>query len=255
MNKPKKTEETARPEGERIAKVMAGAGLCSRREAEAWIGEGRVMLDGETVTTPATFVLPGQKLQVNGKAVSLAKTPTRFWLYHKPPGLVTTHRDELDRQTVFDTLPEDMPRVVSVGRLDLNSEGLLLLTTSGALERYLELPFTAWVRRYRVRIDGMPNAEAIAKLERGMTVDGVRYGPIQLQPEASRETRNQWVLISLQEGKNREIRRVMEALGFHVSRLIRLSYGPFQLGNLPRGQLREIPMRTLKEQLGKDAPL
>ncbi len=258
MTKKNETPADTPGKGERIAKVMAQAGMCSRRDAEAMIAEGKVKLDGQTVTTPATFIQPGQSLKVNGKVVDYEKAETRLWLYHKPAGLVTTHKDETGRPTVFAQLPADLPRVVSVGRLDLNSEGLLLLTTSGQLARHLELPATGWVRRYRVRIDGKPTARDQERLAKGITVEGVKYGPIQLQPDNARESateaktgRNQWVVVSLQEGKNREVRRVMAALGYHVSRLIRLSYGPFQLGNLPRGELREVPGRKLRDQLGK----
>jgi 23S rRNA pseudouridine2605 synthase len=258
MTKAQDTETAQAAKGERIAKVMAQAGICSRRDAEAMIAEGKVKLDGHLVTTPATFILPGQSLKVNGKVVAYEKAEKRLWLYHKPAGLVTTHRDEAGRPTVFSQLPDNMPRVVSIGRLDLNSEGLLLLTTSGPLARHLELPATGWMRRYRVRLDGKPTARDIERLARGITVEGVKYGPIQLQLDDARDGgteaksgRNQWVVVSLQEGKNREIRRVMAALGYHVSRLIRLSYGPFQLGNLPRGELREVPGRKLRDQLGK----
>ncbi len=245
-------EATEESKGERIAKVMAGAGLCSRREAEAWIGEGRVRLDGRLVKTPATFVLPGQQLEVDGKEVA-GPQAIRMWLYHKPAGLVTTHRDEHGRPTVFDRLPRELPRVVSVGRLDLNSEGLLLLTTSGALARQLELPASAWKRRYRVRIDGVPAPDVFAKLLKGVTVEDVRYGPIEAKLDGGGEGRNQWLEMGLHEGKNREIRRVMEHFGFAVNRLIRLGYGPFQLGNLTRGAVREVPTRALKDALGAKA--
>lgn len=245
-------DDPQEPRGDRIAKVMAAAGLCSRRQAEAWIAEGRVMLDGRRVTTPATLVTPDQTLVVDGKAID-GPQAIRMWLYHKPAGLITTHSDEQGRATVFDRLPRELPRVVSVGRLDLNSEGLLLLTTSGALARQLELPDNAWKRRYRVRIDGVPAPDVFAKLARGVTVEGVRYGAIEAKLDGGGEGRNQWLEMGLQEGKNREIRRVMEHFGFKVSRLIRLGYGPFQLGNLVRGGVREVQTRALKEALGREA--
>lgn len=235
--------------GERIAKVMARAGLCSRRDAEAWILEGRVRVDGKVLETPAFCVTAGQRILVDGKPLPQAEE-ARLWLYHKPRGLVTTHKDELGRQTIFQALPPELPRVISVGRLDLNSEGLLLLTNDGELARHLELPATGWVRRYRVRLHGKVNPLELAKLSQGLTIDGVRYGAITATLDRQKGD-NAWLTVSLQEGKNRELRRVFEFLGWPVNRLIRISYGPFQLGTLAPGEAKEISSRVLKDQLGR----
>jgi 23S rRNA pseudouridine2605 synthase len=233
---------------QRIAKVLARAGLCSRRDAERWIAEGRVTLDGAVLTSPAVNVTEASDIRVDGKPLPEPDRP-RLWRYHKPAGLVTTHRDERGRKTVFDALPKELPRLISIGRLDLNSEGLLLLTNDGALARRLELPATGWVRRYKVRVHGEIDPERLAALERGVTVDGVSYGPIRARPERQQGS-NAWLTLSLQEGKNREVRRVLEHLGYPVTRLIRLAYGPFQLGHLPRGSVEEVPRKALDEQLG-----
>jgi 23S rRNA pseudouridine2605 synthase len=238
-------------EGERVAKFLARAGVCSRRDAERLIAEGRVKLNGQTLDTPAVKVTSRDKVTVDGRPVG-AVEPTRLWRYHKPSGLVTTHRDPAGRPTVFERLPTDMPRVISVGRLDLTSEGLLLLTNDGALARRLELPSNAWVRRYRARAFGRIEQDELDKLKDGVTVDGVRYGPIEARLER-RQGANAWITLALTEGKNREVRRVLEALGLKVNRLIRIAYGPFQLGALAPGAVEEIPRRVLKEQLGKDA--
>jgi 23S rRNA pseudouridine2605 synthase len=241
-------DETSDAErGDRIAKFLARAGVASRRDAERMIEEGRVRLNNESVTHPATFVMPHDIVLVDGKPVD-APERSRLWRYHKPPGLVTTHRDPEERPTVFDKLREQLPRVVSVGRLDLTSEGLLLLTNDGALARYLELPSTGWIRRYRVRVHGVPDPGALAALARGITMDGVRYGPIEAGLDA-RKGDNAWLTVSLREGRNREVRRVMAHLGLPVTRLIRIAYGPFQLGNLPRGGVEEVPARVLRQQL------
>jgi len=234
-------------EKERIAKVIARAGLCSRRDAEVWILEGRVRVNGKRLESPAFTVSEDDNIIVDGKPLP-QKEQTRLFLYNKPAGLVTTARDEKGRDTVFANLPKGLPRVVSVGRLDLNSEGLLLLTNDGELARYLELPATGWLRRYRVRVHGMPQAEQLAKLSKGVTVEGVKYGPIEAVIERQQAS-NCWLEVSLREGKNREIRRVMEHLGLPVSRLIRLSFGPFQLGNLPEGAAKEIDGKTIREQV------
>lgn len=231
---------------ERIAKVIARAGLCSRREAEAWIAEGRVKLDGAILTTPAITVTPGQRIEVDGRPILTDETkPTRLWLFHKPAGLVTTHKDEKGRKTVFDALPEEMPRVLSVGRLDLNTEGLLLLTNDGELKRKLELPSTGWVRRYRVRIFGALPEKDIERLKKGIEVDGMKYGSIEASIDKGKG-RQLWVSVALSEGKNREIRRVFEALGCKVSRLIRIAYGPFALAGMEPGEIREVPKRALQ---------
>ncbi len=235
--------------GERIAKFLARAGISSRRAAEAMIAAGRVVHNGQPVTHPATFVAPGDVVLVDGRAVA-APERTRLWRYHKPSGLVTTHRDPEGRPTVFEKLPPALPRVISVGRLDLTSEGLLLLTNDGGLARWLELPATGWIRRYRVRVHGAVDPAALAALARGTTIEGVRYGPIEAGLD-QRKGENAWLSVALREGRNREIRKVMAALGLAVTRLIRISYGPFQLGLLPRGAVEEIPARVLREQLPK----
>ncbi|MBV8916422.1 MAG: rRNA pseudouridine synthase [Acetobacteraceae bacterium] len=234
--------------GERIAKWLARAGVASRRDAERLVAEGAVRLNGAPVQHPATFVAPGDVVQVRGRVVD-APERTRLWRYHKPEGLVTTHRDPEGRPTVFERLPPELPRVVSVGRLDLNSEGLLLLTNDGGLARQLELPSQGWIRRYRVRAWGPVDAKALAGLARGVAVEGVRYGPIEAVLEA-RKGDNAWLSVSLTEGRNREVRRVMAHLGLQVNRLIRVAYGPFQLGKLPRGAVDEVPGKVIREQLG-----
>jgi 23S rRNA pseudouridine2605 synthase len=234
--------------GDRIAKVLARAGLCSRREAERWVVEGRVAIDGQVLTSPAVTVAPGSIVLVDGKPLAEPE-PTRLWRYHKPSGLVTSHKDEKGRETMFDALPAEIGRVISVGRLDLNSEGLILLTNDGELARKLELPSTGWIRRYKVRIHGTVAPERLLALERGVTIDGVRYGPIKAELERQQGA-NAWCVMTLTEGKNREVRRVFEHLGCTVNRLIRLSYGPFQLGTLPRGEIEEVPRRVLRDQLG-----
>lgn len=238
--------------GERIAKRLARAGLCSRRDAERWIAEGRVTVNGEVLASPAVTVSDDDRIIVDGKPIPEVER-TRLWRFHKRAGLMTTHRDPQGRPTVFDRLPEDMPRVISVGRLDLNSEGLLLLTNDGALARRLELPATGWVRRYRVRVHGEVTPDRLAILEKGVTVEGVRYGSIKAVLDRQQGS-NAWLTVSLQEGKNREIRRVMEHMGWPVTRLIRVAYGPFQLGSLPEGMVEEVPAKVVKEQLGLAKP-
>ena len=238
--------------GERIAKWLARAGVASRRDVEKLIAERRVKLENKVVETPATFIQPGDLVTVDGRIVANAQR-SRLFRYHKPVGLVTTHKDEKGRQTVFAALPPGLPRVVSVGRLDLNSEGLLLLTNDGELARKLELPANGWLRRYRVRVNGFIDERLLASLAQGITVEGVRYGPIEAGLD-SRKGANAWMTMSLQEGKNREIRRVLAHLGLGVTRLIRTAYGPFQLGGLPRGAVEEVNPKVLREQLGLAAP-
>ncbi len=234
-------------EGDRIAKWLARAGVASRRDAERLISEGRVSLNGAAVTHPATFVAAGDIVQVAGVVVD-APARARLWRYHKPDGLMTTHRDPEGRPTVFQKMPATMPRVVSVGRLDLNSEGLLLLTNDGALARQLELPSNGWIRRYRVRVHGDIEPQRLADLARGLVIDGTRYAGIEAGLD-SRKGTNAWLTVSLREGRNREIRRVMGHLNLSVTRLIRIAYGPFQLGNLARGEIAEVPPKVLREQL------
>jgi 23S rRNA pseudouridine2605 synthase len=223
-----------------VAKALARAGVASRREVERLIAAGRVSLNGQVLTTPAVKVGPADVLAVDGRPVAAAE-PARLWRYHKPVGLVTTHRDPQGRPTVFDRLPSDMPRVISIGRLDLNSEGLLLLTNDGGLARALELPSSGLVRRYRARVRGQVSQTALAALRQGLTVDGVRYGPIEalLEPTAGAGV-NRWITLSLTEGKNREVRKVLAALGLTVGRLIRTAYGPHRLADLKPGEVAEV---------------
>lgn len=233
---------------ERIAKFIARSGVCSRRQAEELILQKRVTVNGEVVESPAFNVEGNEKILLDGEKLPAIEN-TRMWVYYKPTGLVTTHKDEQGRPTVFENLPEGLPRVISVGRLDLNSEGLLLLTNSGELSRRLELPSNSWSRRYKVKVHGRINRDKLAELEQGITIDGIRYGSIKVEVESEQGT-NAWLSVTLQEGKNREIRKVMKFIGLDVSRLIRLSYGPFQLGSLKKGEVREVPQKVLKEQLG-----
>jgi 23S rRNA pseudouridine2605 synthase len=228
--------------GERIAKVLARAGVASRREVERLIEAGRVAVNGETLTAPGVKVSARDRVTLDGRPIAAAE-PTRLFRYHKPPGLMTTHRDPQGRPTVFESLPKGLPRLISVGRLDLNSEGLLLLTNDGELARRLELPATGLKRRYRARARGRVDPAALARLENGLTVDGVRYGPIEAELEPGHEGvgANQWIRLTLTEGKNREVRRVLEALGLTVNRLIRIAYGPYELGTLERGAVEELP--------------
>lgn len=245
---PQTSENPAGPQ--RIAKVLARAGLCSRRDAERWIAEGRVSVNGEVLKTPAFAVDGDADIRVDGKKLP-EPDRARLWRYHKPVGLVTTHRDEKNRPTVFSALPQDLPRLISIGRLDINSEGLLLLTNDGALARRLELPATGWLRRYKVRVHGVPDPSRLAALAKGIRIDGVDYGPIRAELERQQGS-NAWLALALREGKNREVRRVLEHLGLVVTRLIRLSYGPFQLGHLARGAVEEVTGKVLRDQLGRE---
>lgn len=236
-------------EGERIAKVMARAGLCSRREAESWIAAGRVAVNGGVIKSPALNIGPDDVVAVDGKPLPKAER-TRLFLYHKPRGLVTTHADPEGRPTIFGTLPKDLPRLISVGRLDLSTEGLLLLTNDGGLARVLELPETGWLRRYRVRAHGGVTQGQLDALRKGVTVNGVRYGEIEATLDRHQGA-NVWLTFAIREGKNREVRNVLEHLGLRVNRLIRVSFGPFQLGELPEGRVEEIRTRYLRDQLGE----
>lgn len=239
---------TEPPSGERIAKVIARAGIASRRDAERLIEAGRVTVNGRKVDRAALNVTPTDRIAVDGRPLEAA-APARLWLYHKPVGRVTTSRDEKGRATIYDDLPADMPRVMSVGRLDLNSEGLLLLTNDGALKRKLELPSTGWLRRYRVRVNGRPTDATFDPLRKGLVVDGEAFQPMIVTLDRQQGA-NAWITVALREGKNREIRRAMESVGLVVNRLIRLSYGPFQLGTLKPGAVEEIRPRVLRDQLG-----
>ena len=226
---------------QRIAKFLAAAGLCSRRDAERWITDGRVMVNGVTLTTPATLVGADDDIIVDGKRIKQKAEAPRLFVYHKPAGLVVSHRDEQGRPTVFEHLPKDLPRVISVGRLDLDSEGLLLLTTSGALARAMELPSNAQKRVYRVRIRGMVMETHRLQLERGVRIDDMKYQPINMLVEGTKEGRNQWLTLTLREGKNREIRRIFEHFDLPVSRLIRIQYGNFHLDDLAPEEVAEVP--------------
>ena len=239
-------------EGERIAKRLARAGLCSRREAERWIAQGRVKVDGEALTTPACVVTAASRIEVDNKPLPDADRP-RLWRYHKSPSEMVTERDPQGRKTIFDSLPAGMPRVVTVGRLDFMSEGLLLLTNDGGLARKLELPANGWTRRYRARVHGAVDPAALAALSRGITVEGVHYGPIQAKLERQQRT-NAWLEIALAEGKNREVRRVLAHLDLPVVRLIRVAFGPFYLGELERNEVSEVPAQALDNLMGVKAP-
>ena len=251
IHDPQRNDETASGQGERVAKALARAGVASRRDVEKLIEAGRVALNGAVLTTPAVKVEPGDILTVDGEVVEQAE-PTRLFRYHKPVDLLTTHKDPKGRPTVFDALPPGLPRLISVGRLDINSEGLLLLTNDGELARALEQPTTGLVRRYRVRARGRITQAELDKLKDGVTVEGVQYGPIDAKIDKAKEGplgANIWITVTLAEGKNREVRRVLKSVGLLVGRLIRLSYGPFSLGTLEMGHIEEVGPRVIREQL------
>src|SRR5262245_32818195 len=236
--------------GERIAKVMARAGLASRREAETWIEAGRVSVNGTVITSPALKVSPSDHISVDGMPLR-AHERTRLFLYHKPRGLVTTHSDPQGRDTIFGALPERLPRVISVGRLDINTEGLLLLTNDGGLARVLELPATGWLRHYRVRALGRVRQETLDKLRHGVSVDGIRYGSIEATLDREQGA-NIWLTVGIREGKNREVRKVLENIGLKVNRLIRVAFGPFDLGELEDGAVKEVETAELRAKLGEE---
>ncbi len=241
----RKTDET--PPGERIAKVMARAGLCSRRDAEAWIAAGRVSVNGNVIASPALNVSNRDRIMVDGKPLPLRER-TRLFRYYKPRGLMTTNRDPEGRPTLFEQLPKDLPRVVTVGRLDFNSEGLLLLTNDGGLARVLELPSTGWLRRYRVRAKGRVRPDQLERIRKGVTVEGVAYGAMEVSLDREQGS-NVWLTVALREGKNREVRKVLASVGLEVNRLIRVSYGPFQLAELEDGKVEEVRTAILREQI------
>jgi 23S rRNA pseudouridine2605 synthase len=234
---------------QRIAKAIARAGLASRREAEDWIAAGRVAVNGAVIRSPALNVTADDRVAVDGVPLP-SRQRTRLFLYHKPRGLITTHADPQGRPTIFARLPKDLPRLISVGRLDFNTEGLLLLTNDGALARVLELPSTGWLRRYRVRAHGSLAQDQLDALRTGVTVDGIHYGPIEAQLDRVQGS-NLWLTFAIREGKNREVRNVLGKLGLTVTRLIRVSFGPFQLGELAEGEIEEVRTRVLREQLGR----
>ncbi|MBO0755260.1 MAG: pseudouridine synthase [Bradyrhizobiaceae bacterium] len=236
-------------DAERLAKVIARAGLCSRRHAETWIAAGRVSVNGERVVSPALNVTPKDQISVDGKPLP-ERERTRLFRYHKPAGLVTTNEDPEGRPTIFSALRKDLPRLLTVGRLDIGTEGLLLLTNDGGLARVLELPATGWLRRYRVRAHGLIRQDQLDRLRSGLTVEGVHYGPIEATLDRTQGT-NAWLTVAIREGRNREVRNVLGALGLQVNRLIRVSFGPFQLADLPVGEVEEVTTRVLREQLGE----
>lgn len=233
---------------ERLAKVIARAGIASRRDAEKLILTNKVKVNGNIVSSPATNVSKLDKIEVEGKQISL-NSNVRIWRYHKPMGLITSHKDPQGRPTVFDDIKNKLPRVISVGRLDLNSEGLLLLTNDGDTARFMENPKTAWKRKYRVRVHGNVTEDIIEKISKGIMIKNVYYAPAEVILEKKQRTNN-WLLVTIKEGKNREIRKIMEFFGLKVTRLIRIAYGPFQLGNLQKGEIKEIPSKVIREQLG-----
>ncbi len=247
-NKGKRDDAAAVAEPMRIAKAMARAGLCSRREAERWIADGRVSVNGQVLKTPAIEVKPKDRVLVDGQPLPIAE-PSQLWRYYKPKGLVTTHNDPQGRPTVFDNLPPGLPRVISVGRLDFNTEGLILLTNDGELARHLELPATGWLRRYRVRAKGRVTQAELEALKEGVEIEGVRYGPVEATIDTVQGA-NMWLTVGIREGKNREVRKVLSNLSLEVNRLIRISFGPFQMLDLKPGEAEVVKRRVLADQLG-----
>ena len=243
------TTKSSDEKGMRIAKYIAHAGYCSRRDAEVLIAEGRVKVNGQTIESPATLITD-HSVKIDDKLIN-ANKEIRLWLFHKPKGIITSNKDDKNRKTIFDFMPKAMPRTVTIGRLDFNTEGLLLLTTNGDFARYMELPKTKLQRKYRARVFGAVNHERLKKLEKGITVDGTRYGSIKVTVDNEGDS-NSWLTIVIEEGKNREIRKVMEHLGLQVNRLIRTSFGPFSLGSLKVGELQEVSRLTLKKSFGEN---
>jgi 23S rRNA pseudouridine2605 synthase len=241
------TEKPKTDSSNRIAKVMAHSGLCSRREAEKLIESGRVTVDGVVITSPALNVTSENKILVDGKPIA-SKQTTRLWILHKPKGIITSNGDPQGRKTVFEILPKNMPRVISIGRLDYNTEGLLLLTTNGELARHMELPATSWVRTYKVRTYGAIDEKKLDILRRGVTIDGIDYAPAKIKVETSSRT-NSWLIFSITEGKNLEVRKTLAHIGLEVNRLIRVAYGPFKLGEIPSGAVVEIPRETIEDKI------
>lgn len=233
--------------GERIAKVIARSGYCSRREAERLIEEGAVKVNGKIIDSPAMNITD-ESIKIYNKLIN-PKLPTKMWLFHKPKGYIVTNKDPQGRKTIFSLLPKNMPRVITIGRLDMDTEGLLLLTNNGELARYIELPTTGWSRQYRVKVHGditrIPNEEL-----KEITIDGIKYGPIKIVVEKDTGTTNKWLRITINEGKNREVRKIMEYYGLKVMRLIRVSFGPFHLGSLPLGAIKPVSSKVLKESIG-----
>lgn len=253
-NRPKKSATftiAASDKPERIAKRIARAGICSRREAETYIADGRVKVNGELLESPAFTVTEKDIIEVDNVRLNKAEPP-RLWRYHKPRGLVVSNKDEKGRDTIFTHLPASLPRVISVGRLDIDSEGLLLLTNDGDLARHLELPATGWTRKYRVRVHGRVEEKKLEEIAEGVVVDGVQYGPVLARLDTQKNS-NAWLTVAIKEGRNREVRNIMEHLGYPVTRLLRLSYGPFLLGRLEAGAIDEVKPSVLAEQLGVSA--
>jgi 23S rRNA pseudouridine2605 synthase len=235
--------------GQRIAKVIARSGFCSRRDAEKLIFEGRVKVNGVAIDSPSTLITD-HSIKIDNKLLS-GKKPAKLWIFHKPKGFITTNKDPLARKTIFDILPKNLPRVITIGRLDINTEGLLLLTNDGELARYVELPSNKWTRVYRARVFGIIDMERLKKLQKGVTIDGIKYGGIKIEMEKERDF-NSWLKISLAEGKNREIKKVLEFFGLKVSRLIRISFGPFNLGKITVGEVAEVSKTAIDKAIPKE---